>query len=236
MVHPAAGLLQDATGPAPLPRRAAKAQQVRYSLGVKGEACSTAPFDKAMNNLNTIGHRAVSIARADWGPQIRRAVHAALSVVAFVYVCGSIVGRCAYDLGRITREAIEERNDQLAVALVAFLGLQRATAPAIAVTGPPIIVSDEAMDELLAFIEADKAAPVAPVAAPEPARVIVQRQAPEPAAIAAPARYDGLHGLIHISDPMARAVRLVREGKSQRLASQLCGVSRSSLQRALKAG
>jgi len=42
-------------------------------------------------------------------------------------------------------------------------------------------------------------------------------------------------GIIHISDPMARAVRMVHEGKSQRLAAQLCGVSRSSLQRALKA-
>jgi hypothetical protein len=41
--------------------------------------------------------------------------------------------------------------------------------------------------------------------------------------------------LIHISDPMARAVRMVRtDGKSQRLAASLCGVSRSSLQRALK--
>jgi hypothetical protein len=183
---------------------------MRYALGVKGEACSTAPFDKAMNNLNTIGHRAVSIARADWGVPIRRAVHTALTAVAFVWVCGSIVGRCAYDLGRITREAVEERNDQLAVALVAFLGLQRPTAPA--------------------------PTPVAPVAAPEPARVIVQRQAPEPAAIETPACYDGLHGLIHISDPMDRAVRMVRrEGKSQRLAAHMCGVSRSSLQRALKA-
>jgi transposase len=42
-----------------------------------------------------------------------------------------------------------------------------------------------------------------------------------------------MQGLIHISDPMARAVRLVREGKSQRLAASLCGVSRTSLQRAL---
>ncbi len=41
--------------------------------------------------------------------------------------------------------------------------------------------------------------------------------------------------LVHISDPMARAVRMVRtDGKSQRLAAGLCGVSRSSLQRALK--
>lgn len=40
--------------------------------------------------------------------------------------------------------------------------------------------------------------------------------------------------LVHISDPMARAVRLVRDGKSQRLAASICGVSRTSLQRALK--
>lgn len=42
-------------------------------------------------------------------------------------------------------------------------------------------------------------------------------------------------GIIHISNPMARAVRMVREGKSQRLAAHVCGVSRTSLQRALKA-
>jgi hypothetical protein len=64
---------------------------------------------------------------------------------------------------------------------------------------------------------------------PPPAPVIVQRQAAvaTPANIAPPV-------LIHISDPMARAVRLVREGKSQRLAASLCGVSRSSLRRALR--
>jgi DNA-directed RNA polymerase specialized sigma24 family protein len=67
--------------------------------------------------------------------------------------------------------------------------------------------------------------------APAPQPVITQRQAAvaTPANIAPPV-------LIHISDPMARAVRMVRsEGKSQRLAASLCGVSRSSLQRALKA-
>jgi hypothetical protein len=42
-------------------------------------------------------------------------------------------------------------------------------------------------------------------------------------------------GIIHISDPMARAVRMVHEGKSQRLAAARCGVPRSSLQRVLKA-
>ena len=73
---------------------------------------------------------------------------------------------------------------------------------------------------------------------PAPAPVITQRQAAAatPANIAPPVRYDGLHGLIHVSDPMLRAIRLVRvEGRSQRLAASICGVSRSSLQRALKA-
>mgnify|MGYP001810358201 CR=1 FL=1 len=59
------------------------------------------------------------------------------------------------------------------------------------------------------------------------APVLVQRCA----AVAAPANIAPPR---HISDPMARAVRLVRDGKSQRLAASLCGVSRSSLQRALK--
>jgi hypothetical protein len=60
--------------------------------------------------------------------------------------------------------------------------------------------------------------------------VIVQRQA---AAVATPCNI-APPVLIHISDPMARAVRLVHEGKSQRLAASICGVSRSSLQRALR--
>jgi hypothetical protein len=66
---------------------------------------------------------------------------------------------------------------------------------------------------------------------PPPAPVIVQRQA---AAVATPSNV-APPVLVHISDPMARAVRLVRDGKSQRLAASICGVSRSSLQRALKA-
>jgi hypothetical protein len=41
--------------------------------------------------------------------------------------------------------------------------------------------------------------------------------------------------LIHISDPMAKAVRMVCDGKSHRLAAHICGVSRTSLQRVLKA-
>jgi hypothetical protein len=63
--------------------------------------------------------------------------------------------------------------------------------------------------------------------------VIIQRQAAiATASNVAPPRT----GIIHISDPMARAVRMVRtDGKSQRLAASICGVSRSSLQRALKA-
>lgn len=65
-----------------------------------------------------------------------------------------------------------------------------------------------------------------------PARCGIQRQAAEAtmASMAPPA------GWLHISDPMRRAIRMVRnDGRSQRIAAQLCGVSRSSLQRALKA-
>ena len=61
----------------------------------------------------------------------------------------------------------------------------------------------------------------------QPMIVQYQAAAAAPANIAPPV-------LIHISAPMARAVRLVKEGKSQRLAASICGVSRSSLQRALK--
>jgi hypothetical protein len=67
-------------------------------------------------------------------------------------------------------------------------------------------------------------------------KMVVQRLAPalppaRTAANVAPPRT----GIIHISDPMIRAVRMVRDGKSQRLAAHVCGVSRTSLQRALKA-
>ena len=69
-----------------------------------------------------------------------------------------------------------------------------------------------------------------PAPAPAPRPMITQRLAAvaTPANIAPPA-------LIHISDPMLRAIRLVRvEGKSQRAAASLCEVGRSALQRALR--
>jgi hypothetical protein len=63
--------------------------------------------------------------------------------------------------------------------------------------------------------------------APEP--VLIQRLAPAaPPSNIAPPRADIIH-------PMARAVLKVRNGMSQRQAASLCGVSRTSLQRALKA-
>ncbi len=70
----------------------------------------------------------------------------------------------------------------------------------------------------------------APLALP-PARVI------EPAVVHwfAVAPVPARSGFGHTVDPMARAVRLVRSGMKQRPAASLCGVSRSSLQRALKA-
>jgi hypothetical protein len=69
--------------------------------------------------------------------------------------------------------------------------------------------------------------------APVPARCGIQRMAAE---ATAPANHAPPAGWLHISDPMRRAIRMVRnDGRSQRLAASLCGVSRSSLQRALKA-
>jgi hypothetical protein len=66
--------------------------------------------------------------------------------------------------------------------------------------------------------------------------LVVQRLAPAlPPARSAANVAPPSAGIIHISDPMARAVRMVREGRSQRLAAHLCGVPRTSLQRALKA-
>lgn len=63
--------------------------------------------------------------------------------------------------------------------------------------------------------------------------MVVQRMAAEPTA---PAHQAPPAGWVHISDPMRRAIRMVRnDGRSQRLAASICDVSRSSLQRALKA-
>jgi hypothetical protein len=70
---------------------------------------------------------------------------------------------------------------------------------------------------------------------PAVTKMVVQRMAPA----LPPARSVNVvpprTGIIHISDPIVRALRMVHEGKSQRLAAHLCGVSRTSLQRALKA-
>jgi hypothetical protein len=67
-------------------------------------------------------------------------------------------------------------------------------------------------------------------------KMVVQRQAPaRPPARSASNVAPPRTGIIHISDPMARAVRMVHEGKSQRFAAARCGVPRSSLQRVLKA-
>ena len=69
-----------------------------------------------------------------------------------------------------------------------------------------------------------------PQPAPAPAPVPVQRPIVHRFAIAAVPAYSG----IMPRDPMARAVAKVRCGMSQRQAAALCGVSRSSLQRALR--
>lgn len=70
-----------------------------------------------------------------------------------------------------------------------------------------------------------------PQPAPAPAPVSAQRPIVQRFAVAAvPARCG-----IMPPTPMARAIAHVRNGMSQRNAATLCGVSRSSLQRAIKA-
>lgn len=74
---------------------------------------------------------------ADHGPQLHRAARVAGAVAALVITWAWLAGEAAYDLGRQLRLALEERNDQLAAAWVALLGLTPA-APAVAAAPSPV--------------------------------------------------------------------------------------------------
>lgn len=116
---------------------------------------------------------------------------------------------CTYLAGEFTGRGVHRTNDELARAWV------RLWVPATA----PTATAPRPAQRII------KAAP-APVALLVMAQAAVQTA---PSNVAPPR-------VIHISDPMARAIRMVRtDGRSQRLAAFICGVSRSSLQRALKA-
>ena len=62
--------------------------------------------------MNTIK----SIALSDWGPHIERAVRVTAAVLAFAATLLVLAGELAYDMGRLLRQALEARNDELATA------------------------------------------------------------------------------------------------------------------------
>ena len=92
--------------------------------------------------MNTIK----SIALSDWGPHIERAARLTAAVLAFAATLLVLAAELAYDLGRLTRQALEARNDQLAAAWRTLL---------VGVTPEPVVVP------VLA---------IAPAPAPVPAR------------------------------------------------------------------
>lgn len=86
--------------------------------------------------------RFITIAAADWGPALHRAARLIGAVLALLFTLASIAAECAYDLGRQLRLALEARNDQLAAAWVAVLGLAREEGEAAAaVVAPASIVT-----------------------------------------------------------------------------------------------
>ncbi len=77
--------------------------------------------------MNTIK----SIALSDWGPHIERAARVTAAVLAFAATLLVLAAELAYDLGRLTRQALEARNDQLAAAWRTLL---------VGVTPEPVVV------------------------------------------------------------------------------------------------
>jgi hypothetical protein len=77
--------------------------------------------------MNTIK----SIALSDWGPHIERAARLTAAVLAFAATLLVLAAELAYDLGRLTRQALEARNDQLAAAWRTLL---------VGVTPEPVVV------------------------------------------------------------------------------------------------
>lgn len=62
---------------------------------------------------------------SDWGPHIHQAARALGTVAALLITLALVAGEGCYDLGRQLRQAIDQRNDQLAAWWVALLGLRQ---------------------------------------------------------------------------------------------------------------
>ena len=87
-----------------------------------------------------------TIAQADWAPHIERTARVTAAVLAFAATLLVLAAELAYDLGRLLRQALEARNDELATAWSTLL---------VGVTPEPVVVP------VLA---------IAPAPAPVPAR------------------------------------------------------------------
>jgi hypothetical protein len=77
--------------------------------------------------MNTIK----SIALSDWGPHIERAARVTAAVVAFAATLLVLAAELAYDLGRLLRQALEARNDEMSTAWRTLL---------VGVTPEPVVV------------------------------------------------------------------------------------------------
>jgi hypothetical protein len=81
-----------------------------------------------------------TIAQADWAPHIERAVRVTAAVLAFAATLLVLAAELAYDLGRLLRQALEARNDQLAAAwrdLLVGVAPEPVLVPALAIAPAP---------------------------------------------------------------------------------------------------
>lgn len=83
-----------------------------------------------------------TIALSDWGPHIERAARVTAAVLAFAATLLVLAAELAYDMGRLTRQALEARNDQLAVAwrtlLVGVTPAEPVAVPVLALAPAPV--------------------------------------------------------------------------------------------------
>lgn len=82
-----------------------------------------------------------TIALSDWAPHIERAARVIAAVLAFAATLLVLAAELAYDLGRLTRQALEARNDQLAAAwrtlLVGITPPEPVAVPVLALASAP---------------------------------------------------------------------------------------------------
>lgn len=77
----------------------------------------------------------------DWGPSFKQAACISVAVAALLITIGSIAAQAAFDLGRFTRLALDQRNDQLARAWVQVLGVAPAVVRPVSVQAPAAVAA-----------------------------------------------------------------------------------------------